>query len=73
MKNVQSTYQNSYKLISKANNLKPKEPQFYIQLAQSAAKMAVLTQDQQYTDIAIKYSDLAVSTSPANINFKKRS
>jgi putative inorganic carbon (hco3(-)) transporter len=64
-------YQTSYQFISKANKLHPKEPNYYIQLSLSVAKMAVLTKDQQYIDEAIKYSDLAVTKSPANINFWK--
>jgi putative inorganic carbon (hco3(-)) transporter len=65
-------YQAAYQLISQANQLQPKNPEFYIQLGLLAAKMAVLTKDQQYTDQAIKYTDLAVNNSPANINYWKQ-
>jgi lipoprotein NlpI len=71
-KDSHQEYQLAYQLISQANQIQPKEPNFYINLALLSAKMAILTKDQQYTDQAIKYADLSVASSPANINFWKQ-
>jgi len=71
-KNDHQEYQTAYQLISQANQLQPKEPNFYINLALSSARMAILTKDQQYIEQAIKYADLSVTLSPANINFWKQ-
>lgn len=67
----QQNYQMAYQSISQANQLASKNPDYYIQIGLSAAKMAVLTKDQQYTNQATEYADLAVTKSPANINFWK--
>ncbi len=67
----QQNYQMAYQSIYQSHQLAPQNPDYYIQLGLSASKMAVLTKDQQYIDEAIKYSDLAVAKSPANINFWK--
>ncbi len=64
-------YETAYQLISQTNQLKPKEPNYYIHLGLLSAKMALLTNDQKYIDQAIKYADLSVTSSPANINFWK--
>ncbi len=71
-KDSHQEYQIAYQLISQANQLRPKEPNFYINLALSSAKMAILTKDQQYIDQATKYADLSIAASPANINFWKQ-
>ena len=71
-KDSHQEYQIAYQLISQANQLRPKEPNFYINLALSSAKMAILPKDQQYIDQATKYADLSIAASPANINFWKQ-
>ena len=69
--NNQEQYQTAYKEISQSISFSPNEPIFLIQASSLAAKMAVITKDQQYIDQAINFSNKALQISPANINFWK--
>jgi hypothetical protein len=70
--NNHQEYQLAHQYISKSISLRPQEPNYLINLAIAAAKMAVLTKDQVYVKQAINYSSQATKISPANINYLKQ-
>lgn len=69
--NSRQEYELAYQNISKSISLRPREPNYLINLATSAAKIAVLTKEQSFIDQAIRSSTEAVKISPANINLLK--
>lgn len=69
--NGRQEYQLAYQNISQSITFRPREPNYLINLATSAAKIAVLTKEQTYVDQAINASSEAIKISPANINFLK--
>ncbi len=71
-KNSHQEYQLAYQYISESVSLRPHEPNYLINFATAAAKMAILTKEQLYTNQAINYSSQAIKISPANINYYKQ-
>ena len=67
-------YQSAYGFAQQALDLSPGNPSYIINLADSSAKIALISQgnNQSYIDQAGKLADQAVSVSPANINFWKQ-
>jgi tetratricopeptide (TPR) repeat protein len=70
--NSRQEYQLAYQHISKSIFFRPNDPNYLINLATAAAKMAVLTKEQTYIDQAINSSTQATKISPANINYLKQ-
>ena len=69
--NNHQDYYAAYQNISKSVYFRPNEPNYLINMATSAAKMAILTKDPKYIDESLKYSTKSTTISPANINFHK--
>ncbi len=69
--NSRQEYQLAYQYIFKSIFFRPNDPNYLINLATAAAKMAVLTKEQTYIDQTINSSTQATKTSPSNINYLK--
>lgn len=66
-------YLSAYTFGQQALNLSSANPNYIINLADSTAKMALISKDNQtYIDQASKLADQATTISPANINFWKQ-
>ncbi len=67
-------YISAHNFAQRALNLSPSNSNYIINLADSSAKIALITKEnnQEYIDQASKLADQSVSVSPANINFWKQ-
>jgi len=65
-------YQKALSYIQTSHKFNPKEPLYTDKLATVYSKIALNSQNQNDIDQAIKYSDLTIQISPANINFWKQ-
>jgi len=70
--NSKNDYQNALSFAQTSHQLNPSEPLYTDKLATIYSELALSTDNQEYVDQAINYSDLTVKTSPANINFWKQ-
>ena len=67
-----NNYQNALSYIQISHKFNPKEPLYTDKLATVYSKIALNSEKQEDVDQAIKYSDLTIQISPANINFWKQ-
>jgi len=66
-------YSSAYNFAQQALTLSPTNPNYIINLADSSAKMALTSKNNQiYIDQASKLADQTTTVSPANINFWKQ-
>ncbi|MDD2483251.1 MAG: O-antigen ligase family protein [Candidatus Shapirobacteria bacterium] len=67
-----NNYQNALIYAQTSHKFNPKEPLYTDKLATIYSKIALNSENQDDVDQAVKYSDLTIQTSPANINFWKQ-
>jgi O-antigen ligase len=67
-----NNYQMALSFIQKSNEFNPSEPLYTDKLASLYSKLALNTNDSDYLEKSIYYSDLTIQKSPANINFWKQ-
>ena len=65
-------YQKALSYIQISHKFNPKEPLYTDKLATIYSKISLNSEKQEYIDQTIKYSDLTIQISPANINFWKQ-
>jgi len=70
--NSKNDYQTALSFAQTSHQLNPGEPLYTDKLATIYSELALSTENQEYADEAVNYSDLTVNTSPANINFWKQ-
>ena len=68
----QQNYQLAFSQITQSLDLSPNNPDYLITHSLAAAKMAVITKDENYINQATNSAEKATSISPANINFWKQ-
>jgi tetratricopeptide (TPR) repeat protein len=65
-------YQNALSFAQTSYQFNSTEPLYTDKLSTIYSKIALSTENKEYVDQAIKYSDLTISTSPANVSFWKQ-
>ena len=70
--NSKNDYQTALSFAQTSHQLNPGEPLYTDKLATIYSELALSTENQEYANQAVNYSDLTINTSPANINFWKQ-
>ena len=70
--NSKNDYQTALSFAQTSHQLNPGEPLYTDKLATIYSELALSTENQEYADQAVNYSDLTINASPANINFWKQ-
>jgi len=70
--NSKNDYQTALSFAQTSHQLNPGEPLYTDKLATIYSELALSTENQEYADQAVNYSDLTITISPANINFWKQ-
>ena len=70
--NSKNDYQNALSFALTSHQLNPNEPLYTDKLATIYSELALSTENQEYVDQAVNYSDLTINNSPANVNFWKQ-